>query len=491
MMKQLLTFFLVISTCLVSAQITIVNTDLGAVGDVIPYAVDTVVTGKMAAPASNNFQTFDYSTNLVANQFGEVKFLSPTSLGLGSQFPNANLAVELLNGTVFIGNKSAAGYYVNGVYGDILNAGAVVSVNFNPSITAMEFPSTYGSSFTTSTLIDTIIEDTFTGLFDSLRIKREMQIISNMDAFGELILPNFSDTVLRTFDVEVTTDSAWGQIFGIWQPVVNSTVTVNKHRFIAKTKGYYVLEAEVDANGNILSANYQLGSGMVAAISSATNPTCHNDADGSASVTATGGQAPFTYAWSNGATTATTNNLSGGNYMVTVTDNLGATAITTAVIVNPDSISIAGTPIPDYGNNSGSIELTISGGTPSYQYLWSNGETSKNIYNLAFGNYQVTVTDANGCTNQANFDVDDITSVNEVNKISSEVVYPNPSQGVFTVKVKGEWTLKVYALNGTLITTKTGSGPQKVTLDQTSTQVVILDLTTPKGTLKGMMQIQH
>jgi hypothetical protein len=46
----------------------------------------------------------------------------------------------------------------------------------------------------------------------------------------------------------------------------------------------------------------------------------------------------------------------------------------------------------------GSINLSVSGGNPNYTFLWSNGETTEDLNNLSTGEYTVTVTDANGCS---------------------------------------------------------------------------------------------
>src|SRR5690606_11596572 len=57
------------------------------------------------------------------------------------------------------------------------------------------------------------------------------------------------------------------------------------------------------------------------------------------------------------------------------------------------------------GDESGAIEITVSGGTQPYTYEWSNGATTATISGLIPGSYTVTVTDANGCTLSAGFNV--------------------------------------------------------------------------------------
>ncbi|MEM1120657.1 MAG: PKD domain-containing protein, partial [Bacteroidota bacterium] len=121
--------------------------------------------------------------------------------------------------------------------------------------------------------------------------------------------------------------------------------------------------------------------------------------DGSATVAATGGTAPYTYAWSNGTTTATADNLAAGTYTVTVTDANGcqqvaevvvaATCTLMAEITNVRNVSCAG--------NDGSITVTTNGAQNGVNYIWTNGATTSAIAGLTPGFYGVTVTDGNGC----------------------------------------------------------------------------------------------
>jgi hypothetical protein len=133
-----------------------------------------------------------------------------------------------------------------------------------------------------------------------------------------------------------------------------------------------------------------------------TNVTCFGLANGSATATATG-IAPYTYAWSNNATTQSITGLQAGAYTVTVTGANGCTATATVTITQPAALYVVVIPKgTTCGLDNGGIRTTVSGGTAPYRYLWSNGATVANIGPLAAGMYRVTVTDANGCfTNTA------------------------------------------------------------------------------------------
>lgn len=129
---------------------------------------------------------------------------------------------------------------------------------------------------------------------------------------------------------------------------------------------------------------------------------CKNTATGSIDVTAQGGTPPYTYTWSpSGGNSRTINNLSAGTYNLTVTDSNGCTITSSFVIDEPDSllVSLSSTDISCNGGNDGSIQLSVIGGLEPYRFIWSNGETTRNIDNLTAGTYTVTVTDTNNCQN--------------------------------------------------------------------------------------------
>jgi len=122
--------------------------------------------------------------------------------------------------------------------------------------------------------------------------------------------------------------------------------------------------------------------------------------DGWIDLTVTGGYFPFEYTWSNGSQMQDISNILAGEYSVTVTDSFENSA---SVIINinepPCNLEIyySKTNVSGYGGNDGSVNLTVTGGIMPYNYLWSNGETSQDIYNLYAGEYSVTVSDSAGC----------------------------------------------------------------------------------------------
>ncbi|NDG80072.1 MAG: hypothetical protein EBX47_11755, partial [Synechococcaceae bacterium WB8_1B_057] len=108
----------------------------------------------------------------------------------------------------------------------------------------------------------------------------------------------------------------------------------------------------------------------------------------------------YTYAWSNNTTQEDPQNLAAGTYTVTVTDANGCTATATTTITQPSGLSSSFTQVNVgcFGNSTGSINLTVTGGVAPYTYAWTNNATTQNLTNIPAGVYTVVATDANGCT---------------------------------------------------------------------------------------------
>lgn len=153
-----------------------------------------------------------------------------------------------------------------------------------------------------------------------------------------------------------------------------------------------------------LTAQSDLGSSI-----SATGVTCAGANDGTASVTSLAGTPPYIYVWNTGATSPEITNLSPGTYQATVTDGSGCSVVSESVeVVSPAPISISvqiTQGITDLGAEDGILDAILTGGTPAFSFQWSNGETLQSIDDLAAGFYSVTVTDANGCTDEADINL--------------------------------------------------------------------------------------
>jgi len=134
---------------------------------------------------------------------------------------------------------------------------------------------------------------------------------------------------------------------------------------------------------------------------------CKGQNTGAIEVSASGGVPSLKYHWSSGQSTAQASQLTAGTYFLTVTDFRGCTTVSAPFVVpEPDqALSVSAAEIiQDLCNTAnGAIYPLASGGTPSYEYLWNNGNTAAFLENLEPGTYQLTLTDGGGCTLQSNW----------------------------------------------------------------------------------------
>jgi gliding motility-associated-like protein len=155
-----------------------------------------------------------------------------------------------------------------------------------------------------------------------------------------------------------------------------------------------------DNNGCVFIPDpFVVGAEVVASI---TNVSCPGGNDGAINLSPAFGTSPYTFTWNTVPvqTTEDLNNLSAGTYCVTITDALSATRDTCFVVTEPADLVVAAVITNDVTENcqSGAIDLSVSGGTLPYTYLWSNGATTQDLNNLCGGQYCVTITYGQGCT---------------------------------------------------------------------------------------------
>lgn len=160
----------------------------------------------------------------------------------------------------------------------------------------------------------------------------------------------------------------------------------------------------MDALGWTVSKSYTVTqpATLNASLASKTNVTCFNGSNGAINLNASGGTMPYTFQWSNNATTQNISGLTANNYSVLIEDVNGCTATFASAITQPLAVS-AFTNVIDASCNSGSngiANVTVVMGVSPYTFLWSanaNSQTTQTANGLSAGTYTVTVTDANGC----------------------------------------------------------------------------------------------
>ena len=162
---------------------------------------------------------------------------------------------------------------------------------------------------------------------------------------------------------------------------------------------------------------------------------------GSIDLSVSGGTTPYTYSWNNSATTQDVTGLLAGDYSVVVTDNKGCTASLSAINIATApaalALSTAITNAQCYGQLSGAIDLTVTGGVGPYTYFWSNGPTTEDISGISAGSYNVSVTDANNCNTNQTFIVTEPASALATSETHTDVVCAGTATGTVNLTVNG------------------------------------------------------
>ncbi len=192
----------------------------------------------------------------------------------------------------------------------------------------------------------------------------------------------------------------------------------------------------------------------VTAVKIENNPLCFGSDDGSVTVVAGGGQSPYTYLWSPGNhTTSSISNIPQGSYIVTITDNMGCIEIDTLTLTDPPKLvaSVVNiNPVSCFGGSNGSITVSATGGTASFNYNWSPVAGSSNILSgLSVGTYYVTITDANSCSDSTFATVTQPDSLIAFISDSVNILCNGASTGKATVSVIGGVMPYTYQWNST------------------------------------------
>lgn len=148
-----------------------------------------------------------------------------------------------------------------------------------------------------------------------------------------------------------------------------------------------------------------LNTGIVISLQNTQPLSCNGVNNGYITVAVSGGTAPYTYLWSNGATTDSIGGIPSANYELTVTDAASCSA-TFSYYLNQNSTNwsyyVYINSADANCSNNGSASVVVNGGTGPFSYLWNNSSTASSITNLAPGNYSVTVTGSDGCIRTGN-----------------------------------------------------------------------------------------
>ena len=202
-----------------------------------------------------------------------------------------------------------------------------------------------------------------------------------------------------------------------------------------------------DIAGCFEKAAFLLRENNTLVVTGTSLPTsCSDDASGLIDVSVSGGTSPYSFTWSNGATTEDLSGLTSGYYTVTVTDAKGCTA-NAGFTVAKKTFQLNRTVDPPSCNGGADGSITLDppdGGTEPYTYQWSNGATGPSLSSVSAGTYTVIVTDATGCSRTLTI------QVNEPQPLVATAVTSNSgcnSEGFFSIDLTVSGGAAPYTFN--------------------------------------------
>lgn len=399
---------------------------------------------------TNSSSTSATASNLSANSYSVTVTNSagcPSNISTTITQPTAlNLSVSTINDVCNQGNGSATATTSGGTtpYSYIWSGGSntnLVAGTYSVTVTdgnnctaTQNF--TIGNTTPTYNVVVTTSQDTCNGGFGKASATVNGSIsgytfsFSNGNTTGAnsvngLTSGNYSVTITasngctktQTFTISnytpnynivvTTTPSACGQNNGTATATVNGTSNGYTFTFNSGTAsglnsvtglGFGTYSVSItDENGCVQTQGFSITNANAPTLSiNTTEATCFGENNGSAVATVSGGSSPYNYSW--GATN-TNSNLVAGNYTLIVTDNAGCMVQQAYTITQPNEIVVTETLIDEHcGQSDGAIQLSITGGTPSYTYTWNGTTGSTSLNGLEEGNYNFVLTDANNCT---------------------------------------------------------------------------------------------
>ncbi|MFM8949400.1 MAG: SprB repeat-containing protein, partial [Bacteroidota bacterium] len=286
-----------------------------------------------------------------------------------------------------------------------------------------------------------------------------------------------------------------------------------------------------DTNGCTTTTSSTLIEPAALASSTSTMPSiCDGGTNGSATVSAQGGTAPYSYSWSSGSSTSITSNVTAGTYTVTITDANGCTLTQSAVVSNipsPQISLITTTNNTCYQQGDGAANIVASSGTSPYKYDVGSGSISNNGLFEGFlaGTYSIIVTDANGCTSDSIFSIGEPLPIAINSTISGSICSGNngtisltanggtapyqfsnnngstyQSSNVFSNLIAGNYPISIIDANGCMLSQSLSliDSPGPVVLSVSSTNVScngytdgIIAIATTSGTAPLSYQINN
>lgn len=274
--------------------------------------------------------------------------------------------------------------------------------------------------------------------------------VSEPDAITASIQTQSSNCTLANGSVTVVASGGAGSLlYGLNNGPFTSATT-----FSNLTSGNHQITIQ-DANGCMQSFNASVSSINGAVINNilTTDVLCNGNLSGAITVQATGGTGPLSYSIDNGTTTYASgsfNNLPAGNYNIVVADTVGCVTSASAVILQPDVLTINQSITPaTCGQNNGVLQFVISGGTGNYLYSLDsiNYQSSSVFSNLSAGTYQIYVKDGNNCSANGILSLPNLSAPVIQTAVSGNITCNGGTDGFINLTATGGTGLLQYSID--------------------------------------------
>ena len=175
--------------------------------------------------------------------------------------------------------------------------------------------------------------------------------------------------------------------------------------------GTYTVTVKDNVSGCTVIGAYVINSPAPLTISeNITDISCFGETTGSIDIDVFGGSGPYQYDWNNGTSSQDIAGVPAGNYSVTVyAPNSSCMASKSFMINEPlEALNHGGvdSDVDCFGESSGSVHLTVWGGTPPYSFSWNSGEATEDLLNIPSGTYSVDILDSKNCSNTSSYVID-------------------------------------------------------------------------------------
>ena len=197
------------------------------------------------------------------------------------------------------------------------------------------------------------------------------------------------------------------------------------------------------------------------------------------------GEGAITYEWDEGVIDGEAFSPEVGIYLYTVigTDDNGCEDTASIEIIVNDNPAISSTTIiPELFGEDGSIDITISGGTPAYSFDWDNDGTGdfdddEDLTSISGGTYIVVVEDEAGCTVTHSVTVNSQLNI-EGDQAINLMVYPNPTSSVVTISFEGAFVYSLVSNDSKVLVSNKGINQVQVDLSEFADGIYFLEITT-------------